>query len=59
MRENNYCGICGKFVYVNGNDDFWVYKRGGAKRWYHRRCFENEQKEIRRVRYENGTNIKS
>ena len=59
MKEIIFCGICGCVVGQCDGSGLWVYKRGNAKRWYHYRCFENEQKEIRRNRYENGTNIKS
>lgn len=58
MKENLYCGICGQFVGVKDHGGFWVYKRGDGKRWYHWRCYENEQKEIRRIRDENRGYIK-
>lgn len=48
-KAGDYCGICNKFV---AGDGFPV-KHGKIERWYHRRCYENEQREIRRARDEN------
>ena len=42
----DYCGICGKFVVGDG----FPVKHGKIERWYHWRCYENEQREIRRAR---------
>lgn len=50
----DYCGIYNKFV---AGDGFPV-KHGKIERWYHWRCYENEQREIRRARDENRANTK-